>query len=131
MFFEGRISYIRGACNYPTINANFESQFSDIRLKSVSFLVYIYPKRNDGGDTTKNKNKTTSICRNVRKTKVVSTISWYKVGKHWHSCRTMSILRNEFKIFQHERLLNKNFIFSLFTISFKDRSLNVEIHLLS
>ena len=31
-FFEGRISYIRAACNYPTSNANFKSWISDIRL---------------------------------------------------------------------------------------------------
>ena len=39
-FFEGRISYIRAACNYPTRNANFKSWISDIRLQSVSFLVF-------------------------------------------------------------------------------------------
>ena len=38
-FFEGRISYIRAACNYPTRNANFKSRISDIRLQSISFLV--------------------------------------------------------------------------------------------
>ena len=38
-FPEDRISYIRAACNYSTRNANFKRRFSDIRLKSVSFLV--------------------------------------------------------------------------------------------
>ena len=38
-FLEGRISDIRAAYNYPTRNANFKSRISDIRLKSVSFLV--------------------------------------------------------------------------------------------
>ena len=37
--FEGRISYIRAACNYHTRNANFKSRISDIQLQSVSFLV--------------------------------------------------------------------------------------------
>ena len=39
-FPEGRISDIRVACNYPTRNANFKSQISDIRLKSVLFLTF-------------------------------------------------------------------------------------------
>ena len=34
-FFEGRISYIRAACNYPTRNANFKSRISDMFI-SVS-----------------------------------------------------------------------------------------------
>ena len=38
-FFEGRISYIRAACNYPTRNANLKSRISDIWLQSVLFLV--------------------------------------------------------------------------------------------
>ena len=36
-FFEGRISYIRAACNYPTRNVNFKSWISDIWLQSVSY----------------------------------------------------------------------------------------------
>ena len=38
-FFEGRISYIRASCNYPTRNAHSKTRISDIRLQSVSFLV--------------------------------------------------------------------------------------------
>ena len=39
-FFEGRISYIRAACNYPIRNANFKSWISDIQLlsKIVEYL---------------------------------------------------------------------------------------------
>ena len=47
-FFEGWISHILAACNYPTRNANFKSRFSDNWLKLVSFLVSISTRK----DTT-------------------------------------------------------------------------------
>ena len=40
--FEGRISYIRAACNYHTRNVNFESRISDIRLQ---IIVRYQPKK--------------------------------------------------------------------------------------
>ena len=52
-FLEGRISDICAACNYPTRNAIFKSRISDIRLKSVSFLVFHFLCRSYSYNTTR------------------------------------------------------------------------------
>ena len=63
-FFEGRISYIRAACNYPIRNANFKSWISDIQLlsKIVEYLPENIRQRRYEKNIYKN-NTNTMQCR--------------------------------------------------------------------